>query len=191
MKFFSSYSSGLFCSPEPFTFVSLLPLSLSLEATCLFYHFYAFLSTPFFAFCFFLHFISLFLSLFVHFALLLCSFHTKSDNCASLSCHFGLFIILRQKINSQNRSSVSHWRRHPDLNWGSRCCRPMPYHLAIAPYWSGLRGSNSLPPPWQGGALPDELNPHLVVSTILYARYRNLIHKECIGDRNGARTHDL
>ena len=26
--------------------------------------------------------------------------------------------------------------------------------------WSGLRGSNSLPPPWQGGALPDELNPH-------------------------------
>ena len=26
---------------------------------------------------------------------------------------------------------------------------------------SGLRGSNSLPPPWQGGALPDELNPHI------------------------------
>ena len=30
-------------------------------------------------------------------------------------------------------------------------------------FWSGLRGSNSLPPPWQGGALPDELNPHLVL----------------------------
>ena len=28
-----------------------------------------------------------------------------------------------------------------------------------ATQWSGLRGSNSLPPPWQGGALPDELNP--------------------------------
>ena len=28
-------------------------------------------------------------------------------------------------------------------------------------FWSGLRGSNSLPPPWQGGALPDELNPHI------------------------------
>ena len=26
--------------------------------------------------------------------------------------------------------------------------------------WSGRRGSNSLPPPWQGGALPDELHPH-------------------------------
>ena len=25
--------------------------------------------------------------------------------------------------------------------------------------WSGQRGSNSLPPPWQGGALPDELCP--------------------------------
>ena len=26
--------------------------------------------------------------------------------------------------------------------------------------WSGLRGSNPLPQPWQGCALPDELNPH-------------------------------
>ena len=30
-----------------------------------------------------------------------------------------------------------------------------------APIWSGRRGSNSLPPPWQGGALPDELRPHI------------------------------
>ena len=29
--------------------------------------------------------------------------------------------------------TLSGWRRHPDLNWGSGCCRPMPYHLAIAP----------------------------------------------------------
>ena len=28
-------------------------------------------------------------------------------------------------------------------------------------YWSGLRGSNPPPPPWQGGALPNELNPHI------------------------------
>ncbi len=27
--------------------------------------------------------------------------------------------------------------------------------------WSGRRGSNSLPPPWQGGALPDELRPQM------------------------------
>ncbi len=29
-------------------------------------------------------------------------------------------------------------------------------------FWSGRRGSNSLPPPWQGGALPDELRPHIL-----------------------------
>ena len=42
--------------------------------------------------------------------------------------------------------------------------------------WSGLRGSNPPPPPWQGGALPNELNPR-----IFYG----------IGDSDGARTHDL
>ena len=35
--------------------------------------------------------------------------------------------------------------------------------LLISLYQSGLRGSNSLPPPWQGGALPDELNPHIKI----------------------------
>ena len=97
MKFFLSYSSGLFCSPESFTLVSLLPLSLSLETTCLFYHFYAILSTPFFAFCFFYTLFSfsyLFLSILLRSFVLLIQ---KSDNCASLSCHFGLFIIFRQK----------------------------------------------------------------------------------------------
>ena len=33
--------------------------------------------------------------------------------------------------------------------------------IITAPLWSGRRGSNSLPPPWQGGALPDELRPHI------------------------------
>ena len=33
----------------------------------------------------------------------------------------------------------------------------------MASCWSGRRGSNSLPPPWQGGALPDELRPHKVL----------------------------
>ena len=38
----------------------------------------------------------------------------------------------------------------------------------MASCWSGRRGSNSLPPPWQGGALPDELRPQ----TDNAARYR-------------------
>ena len=29
-------------------------------------------------------------------------------------------------------------------------------------HWSGQRDSNSLPPPWQGGALPNELCPQMV-----------------------------
>ena len=29
-------------------------------------------------------------------------------------------------------------------------------------FWSGRRGSNSLPRPWQGRALPDELRPQMV-----------------------------
>ena len=31
---------------------------------------------------------------------------------------------------------------------------------ASAFFWSGLRGSNPPPRPWQGRALPNELNPH-------------------------------
>ena len=120
-----------------------------------------------------------------------CHFHPLSRQFLFLFRQKSLLKTGIHRKKTDSRLEPVFWRRHPDLNWGSRCCRPMPYHLAIAPYWSGLRGSNSLPPPWQGGALPDELNPHLVVSTILYARYRNLIHKEYIGDRNGARTHDL
>ena len=43
---------------------------------------------------------------------------------------------------------LTTWPRH---HIRSNCCCSI---------WSGRRGSNSLPPPWQGGALPDELNPH-------------------------------
>ncbi len=39
---------------------------------------------------------------------------------------------------------------------------------------SGLRGSNSLPPPWQGGALPDELNPHMNAFAFISATWMGL-----------------
>ena len=35
-------------------------------------------------------------------------------------------------------------------------------------FWSGRRGSNSLPPPWQGGALPDELRPRNIENNSRY-----------------------
>ena len=46
-------------------------------------------------------------------------------------------------------------RHHISENW----CLPI-----FTVFWSGRRGSNSLPPPWQGGALPDELRPQDVYS---------------------------
>ena len=75
-----------------------------------------------------------------------------------------------------------------------------PVYKSYTGDWSGLRGSNSLPPPWQGGALPDELNP------LIYWWLRsesNQRHEDfqssalptelqsLIGDPDGARTHDL
>ena len=65
--------------------------------------------------------------------------------------------------------------------------------------WSGLRGSNSLPPPWQGGALPDELNPQYgasgrnrtidtgIFSPLLY----RLSYRSTNGDPERVRTVDL
>ena len=34
------------------------------------------------------------------------------------------------------------WRRHPDLNRGSRICSPMPYHLAMAPSSGDARSAS-------------------------------------------------
>ena len=49
----------------------------------------------------------------------------------------------------------------PRFELGIRELQSHALPLGYGTVWSGLRGSNSLPPPWQGGALPDELNPHI------------------------------
>ena len=63
-------------------------------------------------------------------------------------------------------------------------CRPLPYHLAMAPkktvrscVWSGKRDSNPRHPPWQGGALP-----------LSYSRIMSIPH--CIGGSYRDRTYD-
>ena len=38
------------------------------------------------------------------------------------------------------------------------------YRLQAVIIWSGLRGSNPPPRPWQGRALPNELNPRAVLT---------------------------
>jgi hypothetical protein len=51
----------------------------------------------------------------------------------------------------------------PRFELGIRVLQTHALPLGYGADWSGLRGSNSLPPPWQGGALPDELNPRKAV----------------------------
>ena len=55
--------------------------------------------------------------------------------------------------------------------------------LGYGAIWSGKRGSNSQPPPWQGGALPIELFPHMkdVRTKMVRAKRLELIR---LGHRN-------
>ena len=46
------------------------------------------------------------------------------------------------------------WRRHPESNWGIKVLQTSALPLGYVAVWSGKRGSNSRPPPWQGDALP-------------------------------------
>ena len=50
-------------------------------------------------------------------------------------------------------------RRQPLLRSKSVAPKKKDTHVGVFLFWSGRRGSNSLPRPWQGRALPDELRP--------------------------------
>ena len=73
-------------------------------------------------------------------------------------------------------------------------------------YWSGLRGSNPPPSPWQGDALPNELNPRvfvfftiegqIIAYNVLYTIQEVLFayfffQEKVSGDPKGTRTPDL
>ena len=60
------------------------------------------------------------------------------------------------------------WRHHPDLNRGVKVLQTsaLPLGYGAKKIWSGLRGSNPPPRPWQGRALPNELNPRKMVPPI-------------------------
>ena len=66
--------------------------------------------------------------------------------------------------NRCKKTSVQHlqrWEKRKYIEQKNRNCIPsVGYIPEKKGSWSGRRGSNSLPPPWQGGALPDELRPH-------------------------------
>ena len=56
--------------------------------------------------------------------------------------------------------------------------------------WSGQRGSNSLPPPWQGGALPDELCPHMGHAAFVRRQAANDCAVPACGAQSRNRTSD-
>ena len=61
------------------------------------------------------------------------------------------------------------WRRHPDLNWGSGCCRPTPYHLAIAP---------NMRAPRNGASGRNRTNDTGIFSPLLYQlSYRGIMER--------------
>ena len=82
-------------------------------------------------------------------------------------------VLFSKRKRTSTRMSFFFWRYWPDLNWRITVLQtgalPLGYSTIwksgtrgyVPDLWSGRRGSNSLPPPWQGGALPDELRPQI------------------------------
>ena len=64
----------------------------------------------------------------------------------------------------------------------------IPASFAATPKgWSGKRGSNPPPPPWQGGALPNELFPHIKINLkVVRAKRLELIHPAAPEPKSGA-----
>ena len=99
--------------------------------------------------------------------------HSMSESGKTARTRCAHSMRARPRKKAPRRAPEKSWRRSPDSNRGSGLCRPVPYHLATSPYekgrtrpalklaWSGLRGSNPRPPPWQGGALPTALSPQV------------------------------
>ena len=97
-------------------------------------------------------------------------------------------------------------RRRPILRSKIAAPKKKDTHEGVFLFWSGRRGSNSLPRPWQGRALPDELRPQaapLLQRLWCLRPGSNRRHADFqsaalptelprhIGDQEGARTLDL
>ena len=103
----------------------------------------------------------------------------------------------------------------PRIELGIEVLQTCALPLGHGALWSGLRGLNPPPRPWQGRALPNELNPHIsgasgrnrtndtgIFSPLLYQlSYRGMFQKNRtepvqiflphFGDPKGTRTPDL
>ena len=67
-----------------------------------------------------------------------------------------------EKKQASHSNGTPELRCHPDSNWRIKVLQTfaLPLGYGTGKKWSGRRGSDSRPPPWQGGALPTELLPH-------------------------------
>ena len=78
----------------------------------------------------------------------------------------------------------------PTISAGRLMCYhyTIPASFAATPKgWSGKRGSNPPPPPWQGGALPNELFPHIKINLkVVRAKRLELIHPAAPEPKSGA-----
>ena len=90
------------------------------------------------------------------------------------------------------------WRHHPESNWGIKVLQTSALPLGYGAIWSGKRGSNPPPLPWQGSALPNELFPQYGASewsrttdTGIFSPLLYQLSYRGIGDPEGARTPDL
>ena len=77
-------------------------------------------------------------------------------------CHYCMTITLCFLDNSiyHKICVLTCRRKYPPLRDCTKKEKTAQFLYCLS--WSGWRGSNPLPPPWQGGALPDELHPHFI-----------------------------
>ena len=71
----------------------------------------------------------------------------------------GRGIVRGEPLTGSPTRVQSPARRRPLLRSKSAAPKKKDTHMGVFLFWSGRRGSNSLPRPWQGRALPDELRP--------------------------------
>ena len=72
-------------------------------------------------------------------------------------------LVKSEKVKSKNpeRCRIRDFlEAPPGIGPGIRVLQTRALPLGHGAIWSGLRGSNPPPRPWQGRALPNELNPH-------------------------------
>ena len=91
-------------------------------------------------------------------------------NCSFPSCEGSIYLspsAPNSKFYQRHSPSIKHCTRAKRKRFAQILVsvfyskQKAPTRWSVLFVWSGLRGSNPPPSPWQGDALPNELNPHL------------------------------